>query len=87
MLQAKKIWGDNEDRCSKTRRGNKRSGKGTKTSQLSRNSFLDQLSITKMCSNMLGIFISVLFVQVLDMMPLYDLFKVQLYNLYIMLKN
>ena len=38
----------------------KRSGKETKTSQLSRNSFLDQLSIKKMYSNMLYIFISVL---------------------------
>ena len=42
---SKKISGDNEDRCSKTRRGNKRRGKETKTSQLSRNSFLDKLSI------------------------------------------
>ena len=39
MLQEKKS-GDNEDRCSKTRRGNKRSRKETKTSQLSRNIFL-----------------------------------------------
>ena len=53
-----KISGPNEDRCSKTRRGNKRSGQETKTSQLRRNSFLDQLSIRKMCSNMLDIFIS-----------------------------
>ena len=40
----KKISGDNEDRCSKTRSANKRIGKETKTSQL----ILDQPSITKM---------------------------------------
>ena len=34
------MTGDNEDRYYKTRRGNKRSGKETKSSQLSRNSFL-----------------------------------------------
>ena len=59
----KKISGDNEDKCSKTRRGNNRNGKEAKSSQLSRNSFLDQLSITKMCSNMLDIFISVLLLE------------------------
>ena len=37
--------------------------KKLKTSKLSRNSFLDQLSITKMCSNMLDIFISVLLLE------------------------
>ena len=46
-IKEKNQRGDNEDRCSKIRRGNKRSGKETETSQLSRNSFLDQLSITK----------------------------------------
>ena len=36
MLQEKNSC-DNEERCSKPRRGNKRSGKETKTSLLSRN--------------------------------------------------
>ena len=57
----KTTQGEDGDRCSKTRRG--RSGKETKTSQLSRNSFLDQLSITKMCSNMFDIIISVLLLE------------------------
>ena len=75
MLQEKKSQRDNKDRCSKTRRGNKRNGKETETSQLSRNSFLEQLSITKICSNMLDIFYQCTFVTVSDMMLLYDLFS------------
>ena len=57
----KKISGDNEDRCSKTRRDNKRSGKETKTCHLRRNSYLDQLSITKKCVVTCKIFLSMYF--------------------------
>ena len=47
----KAVSGDNEDRCSnKTKRRNIRSEKELKL-PLSRNSCLDQLSITKMCSD------------------------------------
>ena len=49
--------------------------------------FWIQLSITKNVVNMLDIFISVLLFRALDVMLLYDLFKVQLYNLYILLKK